>query len=189
MAGPKSSKQQQAQQQQQQQQEQTIKRPRVYMSTSLPSLPTYFSGVRCRPPSQATEKSTTSPASAFTPVHFLNTRQAGLPPLSASSITKALVSSVAGCSTECKKPEKFCCLKWTDFEKHLSAHFVQLHNSQDTADLTIVCGADHVMLRAHQLVLSLGSVYFREALEVRDEDVYISLIAITTTFLQKVFLL
>ncbi len=57
-------------------------------------------------------------------------------------------------------------LKAKDFGQHLVDQFAELYTRTDLTDVSIVCGRNHDILRAHQFVLSCSSVYFRDALKV-----------------------
>jgi len=57
--------------------------------------------------------------------------------------------------------EKFC-LRWNDFESNLSTAFKELKNDQDLFDITLVCEDDQ--LKAHKLILSACSPFFRKVL-------------------------
>ncbi len=57
-------------------------------------------------------------------------------------------------------------LKSPNLGKHLIGRFAELFKELDSADVSIVCGRNHEILKAHRFVLSIGSEYFREALKV-----------------------
>lgn len=57
-------------------------------------------------------------------------------------------------------------VKAKDFGKHLVEQFAELYTRTDLTDVSIVCGRNHDILRAHQFVLSCSSLYFRDALKV-----------------------
>jgi len=58
--------------------------------------------------------------------------------------------------------EKFC-LKWNDFERNISSSFQDIKNDEDFLDVTIAC--DDNQIRAHKLVLSACSPFFRSFLK------------------------
>ena len=57
--------------------------------------------------------------------------------------------------------EKFC-LRWNDFEGSISSSLGELRDTQDFLDVTIVCENDQI--RAHKLILSACSPFFRNIL-------------------------
>ncbi len=57
-------------------------------------------------------------------------------------------------------------LKIQDRGTQLIERFAELYTELDSADVTITCGRNHEILRGHRFVLSAGSVYFRDALNV-----------------------
>lgn len=57
-------------------------------------------------------------------------------------------------------------VKAKDFGQHLVQQFAELYTRTDLTDVSIVCGRNHDILRAHQFVLSCSSLYFRDALKV-----------------------
>lgn len=57
-------------------------------------------------------------------------------------------------------------IKWTDFGTQLSSNFADLYGNMHSGDVSIMCGQNQELLRAHQFVLSTGSLYFRDALKV-----------------------
>ena len=56
--------------------------------------------------------------------------------------------------------EKFC-LKWNDFQSNVSQTFASSRNEEHLQDVTLV-GDDNLQMKAHKLVLSASSQYFRE---------------------------
>ena len=56
--------------------------------------------------------------------------------------------------------EKFC-LKWNDFQSNVSQTFASSRNEEHLQDVTLV-GDDNLQMKAHKLVLSASSHYFRE---------------------------
>ena len=58
--------------------------------------------------------------------------------------------------------EKFC-LKWNDFQENISAAFVNLKETQDFTDVTLVC-EDNQQVEAHKIVLSTFSPWFMNLL-------------------------
>lgn len=57
-------------------------------------------------------------------------------------------------------------VKIRDPEDILVRRFAELYTDSDSADVFIMCGKTHDVLKAHRFVLSCRSVYFRDALEV-----------------------
>ena len=56
--------------------------------------------------------------------------------------------------------EKFC-LKWSDFESNTRSCFREERQASDFYDVTLLCEEEQI--RAHRLVLSAGSSFFKEA--------------------------
>ena len=59
-------------------------------------------------------------------------------------------------------PEKLC-LKWNDFQEHVSTGFTNLRDDKEFTDVTLVC-ADGEQVDAHKLILSASSPFFRGVL-------------------------
>ena len=57
--------------------------------------------------------------------------------------------------------EKFS-LRWNDFESSISSNIGKLRDAQDFLDVTLVCENDQI--RAHKLVISACSPFFRNIL-------------------------
>jgi len=57
--------------------------------------------------------------------------------------------------------EKFC-LRWNDFESHVSGSFREIRDSKDFFDVTLVCGEEQV--QAHKVIISACSPFFRDIL-------------------------
>ena len=58
--------------------------------------------------------------------------------------------------------EKFC-LRWNDFEKNISTAFRELRDDKDFFDVTLAC--DNNQIRAHKVILSACSPFFRSVLK------------------------
>jgi hypothetical protein len=54
--------------------------------------------------------------------------------------------------------EKFC-LKWNDFKLNITSSFIELQESSDFSDVTLVCEEDQEV-KAHRLILSACSPFF-----------------------------
>lgn len=61
------------------------------------------------------------------------------------------------------EPEQYC-LKWNNFQSNLSNAFGSLLGTEDLADVTLTC--EGISIKAHKLVLSLCSPYFRNVFKV-----------------------
>ena len=59
--------------------------------------------------------------------------------------------------------EKFC-LKWNDFSDNLLSTFTELRTDQDLMDVTLTC-EDGTQIESHKIVLSAGSLFFRNLLK------------------------
>ena len=60
--------------------------------------------------------------------------------------------------------EKFC-LRWNDFEKNISEAFKDIKEEKDFFDCTLSCGTGNKQLKAHKLILSACSPFFRTVLK------------------------
>jgi len=63
--------------------------------------------------------------------------------------------------------EKFC-LRWNDFEKNISSAFRELRDDKDFFDVTLAC--DNNQIRAHKVILSACSPFFRSVLKKNPHD-------------------
>ena len=61
--------------------------------------------------------------------------------------------------------EKFC-LKWNDFEKNISTAFKDIRDENDFLDVTLAC--EDEQLKAHKVILSACSPFFKEVLRRND---------------------
>ena len=55
-------------------------------------------------------------------------------------------------------------LEWKDYKENLAQTIKQLDGDVDFSDVTLV-GEDHKLLRAHKIILSAASPFFREVLK------------------------
>jgi len=55
------------------------------------------------------------------------------------------------------------CLRWNDFEKNISSSFQDLRHDEDFFDVTLAC--DNSQLKAHKVILSACSPFFRSVLK------------------------
>ena len=58
--------------------------------------------------------------------------------------------------------DKFC-LKWNDFESHMSGSFREIRDAKDFFDVTLVCDDDQ-QIQAHKVIISACSPFFRNLL-------------------------
>ena len=58
--------------------------------------------------------------------------------------------------------ENFC-LKWNDYDRNLSSTFCEIREDQELLDITLTCDDDK-QLRAHKVILSACSPFFRNIL-------------------------
>jgi len=58
--------------------------------------------------------------------------------------------------------EKFC-LRWNDFEKNIISSFKDIKDDEDFLDVTIACDGDQI--KAHKVILSACSPFFRTVLK------------------------
>ena len=65
--------------------------------------------------------------------------------------------------------EKFC-LKWNDFSDNLHSTFSGLRSDDCFVDVTLVC-EDETQIGAHKLVLSAGSMFFKNLLKNKTREV------------------
>ena len=61
------------------------------------------------------------------------------------------------------------CLKWNDFRNSVTAVFEDLRQDEELVDITLCCEGKKV--KAHRMMLSACSPYFRELLKVGCADV------------------
>ena len=66
------------------------------------------------------------------------------------------------CARKMRSPENFV-LKWKDFGDNIFSSFQELRRSSDFSDVTLV-SSDGERVQAHQLILSLSSEFFKQAL-------------------------
>ena len=58
--------------------------------------------------------------------------------------------------------EKFC-LRWNDFESHISGSLKDIRDARDFFDVTLVC--EEEQLQAHKVIISACSPFFRNILQ------------------------
>lgn len=58
------------------------------------------------------------------------------------------------------------CLRWNNYQSSITSAFENLRDDEDFVDVTLAC--DGRSLKAHRVVLSACSPYFRELLKVRE---------------------
>ena len=81
--------------------------------------------------------------------------------------------------------EKYA-LKWNDFQSNITNSFIQLRDSTDFQDVTLVSD-DLVPISAHKVVLSSGSKYFRNILKLSaNSHSYLCLNGTSSSDLQNV---
>ena len=65
--------------------------------------------------------------------------------------------------------ENFC-LKWNDFSGNILSTFSDLRNDKEYHDVTLAC-EDGTQIEAHKVVLTAGSMFFRNILRNRKKDI------------------
>lgn len=60
------------------------------------------------------------------------------------------------------------CLRWNNYQSSITSAFENLRDDEDFVDVTLAC--DGRSLKAHRVVLSACSPYFRELLKVSNRD-------------------
>jgi broad-complex core protein len=60
------------------------------------------------------------------------------------------------------------CLRWNNYQSSITSAFENLRDDEDFVDVTLAC--DGKSLKAHRVVLSACSPYFRELLKVSIKD-------------------
>lgn len=60
------------------------------------------------------------------------------------------------------------CLRWNNYQSSITSAFENLRDDEDFVDVTLAC--DGRSLKAHRVVLSACSPYFRELLKVSDQN-------------------
>ena len=68
--------------------------------------------------------------------------------------------------------QKFC-LQWNEFKGIVTSEFYNLREHEDFVDVTLCC--EGRQLKAHRLMLSVCSAYFKEVLKVRNIFTFCSL--------------
>lgn len=58
-----------------------------------------------------------------------------------------------------RDPEELFCLKWNDYQENVVSTLSELRAEEDFFDVTLACDGEQV--RAHKLVLSCCSLFFR----------------------------
>lgn len=62
------------------------------------------------------------------------------------------------------------CLRWNNYQSSITSAFENLRDDEDFVDVTLAC--DGRSLKAHRVVLSACSPYFRELLKVGGRNCY-----------------
>ena len=73
------------------------------------------------------------------------------------------------------------CLKWNNYQSNVTSTFKELLAVEDFVDITL--SAEGGALRAHKVVLSACSPYFRDILKVKALHIYSFLIHELSTFI------
>lgn len=60
------------------------------------------------------------------------------------------------------------CLRWNNYQSSITSAFENLRDDEDFVDVTLAC--DGRSLKAHRVVLSACSPYFRELLKVSGRE-------------------
>ena len=55
------------------------------------------------------------------------------------------------------------CLEWKEFQTNIKTSYQGLRKTEDYADVTLAC-EDGQLIRAHRIILSLSSLFFRDML-------------------------
>lgn len=63
------------------------------------------------------------------------------------------------------RPQRYFSLKWNNFENQLLLSFSDLYMSKEFTDISLICEGKTV--RAHKIILSMCSPYFRQILKVK----------------------
>ena len=72
-----------------------------------------------------------------------------------------------------RDPEELFCLKWNDYQENVVSTLSELRAEEDFFDVTLACDGEQV--RAHKLVLSCCSLFFRRYIWIFDQLKYIFL--------------
>ena len=72
-----------------------------------------------------------------------------------------------------RDPEELFCLKWNDYQENVVSTLSELRAEEDFFDVTLACDGEQV--RAHKLVLSCCSLFFRRYILIFDQLKYIFL--------------
>lgn len=62
-----------------------------------------------------------------------------------------------------------CSMRWDDFSSHFTSEFESLRNDEQFVDVTLCC--DDQFIKAHKVILSACSPYFKKILMVKFNDI------------------
>lgn len=68
-------------------------------------------------------------------------------------------------TTEMAEDQQFC-LRWNNFQMNITSQFEALRDEEDFVDVTLACEGQR--LKAHKVVLSACSPYFKELFKVNN---------------------
>jgi hypothetical protein len=68
--------------------------------------------------------------------------------------------------------EQQFCLRWNNFQANITSQFEALRDEEDFVDVTLAC--DGQRLKAHKVVLSACSPYFKELFKVCNDNLTIT---------------
>ena len=88
------------------------------------------------------------------------------------------------CLLQMVDSQKFC-LKWDGFQSSVTSVFDHLRRDGELVDITLCCEGQRV--RAHRMMLSACSPYFRELLKVGYMFSHILIRVVTPKYIQDVF--
>ena len=87
-------------------------------------------------------------------------------PLTISNLAKLKANRHHSEKKANKMPNEHFCLKWNNFQRNIVAALGNLKLDEDFVDVTISC--EGKMIKAHKVILSACSDYFRDLFRVRD---------------------
>lgn len=67
-------------------------------------------------------------------------------------------------------------MRWDNFSSHFTSEFGSLRNDEQFVDVTLCC--DDQFIKAHKVILSACSPYFKKILTVKPHRNYVSLVII-----------
>ena len=97
----------------------------------------------------------------------------------------AVAADSAGGHATAEDTKQRYCLKWNNYQSNVTTTFKELLAVEDFVDITL--SAEGGALRAHKVVLSACSPYFRDILKVSREEFNVAVAEILSRFILRGF--